>query len=228
LQQFGPVPLQLRDNVHWCNCAARAVFLDIEADRYFCLPAASNETFLRLAAGDARGFDSKQLAALVARGILVYTSASGAIRPAALLEQPTRDWATEGTPRAGLFAILHALASELRLARRLRTRPLLELVETARRRQPNDRRFAGDPHRSIERIVGASAAASYVLRVQDRCLVRALAVHSICKKRGVRAKLVLGVIAHPFAAHCWVQLGSTVLVGGFEQARLYTPILVIE
>jgi hypothetical protein len=63
----------------------------------------------RLAAGDARGFDSKQLAALVARGILVDTSASAAIRPAALLEQPTRDWATEGAPRAGLFAILHAL-----------------------------------------------------------------------------------------------------------------------
>jgi hypothetical protein len=36
------------------------------------------------------------------------------------------------------------------------------------------------------------------------------------------------VIAHPFAAHCWVQLGDAVLIGGYEQARLYTPILVIE
>jgi hypothetical protein len=44
----------------------------------------------------------------------------------------------------------------------------------------------------------------------------------------VAAKLVLGVVAHPFTAHCWVQLGTAVLVGGFEQARLYTPILVVE
>ena len=55
-----------------------------------------------------------------------------------------------------------------------------------------------------------------------------LAFHSSCRKRGLETKLVLGVIAHPFTAHCWVQLGTAVLVGGYEQARLYTPILVLE
>ena len=46
---------------------------------------------------------------------------------------------------------------------------------------------------------------------------RALAVHAICKRSGIDAKLVFGVIGQPFEAHCWVQRGSTVVVGGFEQ-----------
>jgi hypothetical protein len=77
-------------------------------------------------------------------------------------------------------------------------------------------------------MVAASDAAGILTRVHNRCLVRALALHSLCKRKGIGAKLVFGVIAHPFAAHCWVQLGSAVLVGGFEQARLYTPILVLQ
>jgi hypothetical protein len=36
--------------------------------------------------------------------------------------------------------------------------------------------------------------------------------------------LVFGVRMNPFRAHCWVQLGGQVLIGDFEQVRLFTPI----
>ena len=103
-----------------------------------------------------------------------------------------------------------------------------DLIESARDRGQSARDARGKARWQVEQIAAASAAAAFVTRSHDRCLVRALAVHALCSRTAVRPKLVFGVAAHPFAAHCWVQLGSAVLVGGFEQARLHTPVLVIE
>jgi hypothetical protein len=220
--------LRLRDNLHWCACAGRAVFLDIAADRYFCLPAVVNDAFIRLAACRGERGDAERLRQLVARGLLVEGSASAAIEPPPLLESPTADWPGSASERAGPAMIARALLAELSTARRLQTRSLLEVLDSARRAVPGAKRAERDRKQAIHRIVAASSTIAYLTRVQDRCLVRALAVHSLCRTKGIGHKLVFGVIANPFAAHCWVQLGRTVLVGGFEQARLYTPILVIE
>jgi hypothetical protein len=222
------MPLQLRDNVHWCDCAGRAVFLDIEADRYFCLPAVANEAFMRLARGDTGRGDAIRLRQLVARRILVEDSKSRTVRRPPLIEPPDFDWLADPPPRPRLFPILQAFRSERRIARLLRTKPFGEVLDAVRREGPKEGRPRRDRDRSLESIAGASAFVSYLARVQDRCLVRALAVHALCRRSDIRPKLVSGVIAHPFAAHCWVQLGRAVLVGGLEQVRLYTPILVLE
>lgn len=222
------MPLQLRDNIHWCDCANRAVFLDVEADRYFCLPAVANAAFLRLAAGQERPGDAGRLEMLVRRGVLVDDSGPAGLRAPAIIAPPARDWLPEPLTCASLLAVLRALASELSAARALRTRPLLEVLDAAKRRRSAKRRDRVATERMLRAIVRASTAASYFARVQDRCLVRALALHATCRRNGIAPKLVFGVIAHPFAAHCWVQLGDAVLVGGYEQARLYTPILVVE
>jgi hypothetical protein len=36
------------------------------------------------------------------------------------------------------------------------------------------------------------------------------------------------VRTNPFAAHAWVQIDEEVLVGDFEQVRLFTPILAVQ
>jgi hypothetical protein len=59
-----------------------------------------------------------------------------------------------------------------------------------------------------------------------RCLVRAVAAHAACCAAGVRPRLVFGVCVDPFRAHAWIQLEEQVLVGDFEQVRLFTPIAV--
>jgi hypothetical protein len=221
------MPLQLRDNVHWCDSGGRAVFLDAEADRYFCLPTAINDAFMRLATGRMQPGDPEQLQMLVERRILVEVCAPVDFPPPPQVEPPIRDWMNERSGGARLLPAVRALAAEISAARRLRSKPFIEVLENAKgsgskQKPPRDR------DERLRAIVSASRLVAYLLREQDRCLVRALAVHSACKKSGIRAKLVFGVIAHPFAAHCWVQLRGAVLVGAFEQARLYTPILVIE
>lgn len=44
-------------------------------------------------------------------------------------------------------------------------------------------------------------------------------------RQGCHADLVIGVTL-PFSAHCWVQLGSTVLTDSLDLVQAYKPILV--
>jgi len=54
-------------NISWCLCASQAVFLDLERDRYFCLPEPLDALFQRWVAGEA--IDRDAHAALVATGV---------------------------------------------------------------------------------------------------------------------------------------------------------------
>lgn len=220
--------LQLRDDLHWCDCNERAVFLDTRADRYFCLPHEANGAFLRLAACGMRPGDRERLRLLVEREVLIETDSRTDIRPPARIGPPTHDYLDDPIPRAPPLSILRALAAELRAAVALRALPFHQFIEAVRNGPPATTTTRRIPCRSIEEIISAAAAVSLMTRSHDRCLVRALAVHSACRSRGLKAKLVFGVIAHPFTAHCWVQLESAVLVGDYEQARLHTPILVLD
>jgi hypothetical protein len=204
------------------------VFLDLREDRYFCLPREANGAFLRLARNECLQTDSKALDPLVKRGVLVKGDARRPIQSPAAIEVPQSDFSTEPGARAGALNTIRTLSSELRTAWLLKRSPLHEVIEGVRRIRPGIAPVSNDRHRLASALVKAAAATAFILRSHDRCLVRGLAFHSSCRKRGLNSKLVLGVIAHPFTAHCWVQLGNVVLVGGYEQARLYTPILVLE
>lgn len=222
------MPLRLRDDLHWCESAGRIILLDVTADRYFCLPSETRPSFLALATGTTGSVDTAPLSMLTRRGLLVESASPGPFQQPALVEPPSRDFLGYPAPRSSAAAILRALAQEHRAAWQLRTRPFSEVIALARRRGADEREAPADEGRAIRSIAAAADAIAFVTRSHNRCLVRGLGVHSACQARGIRAKLVLGVIAHPFAAHCWVQLGDAVIVGGYEQARLYTPILVIE
>ncbi|HZU52218.1 MAG TPA: lasso peptide biosynthesis B2 protein [Sphingomicrobium sp.] len=221
------MPLRLRDNLCWCNCDGRIVFLDIALDRYFCLGEEANLAFLRFASGTMDTGDAAKLEPLVARGVLIDALGPRLPNPP-LIDSPEKDYLPEPLRRARLRSVVRALASELRSAFMLRTMAFQKVIDRARQRPPHVCADLTMSNECVHEIVAGARAASFILRSHDRCLVRALAVHRVCKSNGIRAKLVLGVIAHPFTAHCWVQLGSAVLVGGYEQARLYTPILVVE
>lgn len=222
------MPFHLRDKVHWCISDGRVVFLDIQADRYFCLPAAANDAFLRLAAGQSQARDCAPLQMLVSRGILVEDGMPAAIKRAPLVEAAERDVA-DNACRSSVLYFVQEFVSELVAARMLRTRTFAEIIATIERKGRSARHHPPhDLEKVLQAIAGAAIDVSFLTRMHDRCLVRALAVHSMCTRRGIRPKLVFGVIAHPFAAHCWVQVRNAVLVGGVEEVRLYTPILAIE
>lgn len=217
--------LQLAEHVHWCDCEGRAVFLDTRADRYFCLPQTANDAFLRTAASRSDARDEAELEMLLKNGMLIESDARTDLRPPPKVTTPTRDLLDEELPRPSRTLILRVLIAELSAAWALKRTSLQMVLEAAR--LPASMRSSHRASKPSE-IAAAAAAVAFITRSHDRCLVRALAVHFLCKENQASSKLVVGVVAHPFAAHCWVQLGSAVVVGGYEQARLYTPILVLE
>jgi transglutaminase superfamily protein len=219
--------LRLRDHLYWCNCAGRAVFLDVAADRYFCLPEKANRAFLRLAGARSQLGDSSDLAAMIQRKMLVEDKIELPFQSTPMCERAASDL-LDGEPfRTGWPKLLRALLAERRAESLLRNRPLLKILQDIEQENACKASIVRDAA-ELRAIASASRAASLVTRSKDRCLVRALAVHSMCRRQGLGATLVFGVRTDPFAAHCWVQSGKTVLVGDFEQVRLYTPILAVE
>lgn len=218
---------RLRDNLHWCACGGRIIFLDLEADRYFCLPFVAGEAFTRVAAGEPEPGDAERLGCLIARGMLIEDSGSGCLRRPPRIEVPTADFLQAPHPRAPIGDLLRAFVAEKRATLSTRKRALLNVIRDvdSRARRLRPRPLEDDTR--LRRIASASAALSLVVRAADRCLVRALALHAICARQGIPSSLVFGVRVNPFGAHCWVQRDETVLVGDFEQVRLFTPILAV-
>jgi hypothetical protein len=145
------------------------------------------------------------------------------------MARPLGDYHCEARSGAKVGDAAYLLIAELYWGWLLRSKPFLEVLgraeQTGRRSKHPRARVAIDA--GAARAVRASRGVSLVLRSMDRCLVRGLALHAVCRRRGIASRLVLGVRTEPFAAHCWVELDRQVIVGEFEQARLYTPILAI-
>jgi hypothetical protein len=138
-----------------------------------------------------------------------------------------QDFLEEPYPTARSRDVLGAVVSQLWWGALLRTRGLAAVVKTVQRRSREPRPSRAHPDRQIAAIISGFSSASLLLPPADRCLVRALALHHLCWRRGIRAVLVFGVRMNPFRAHCWVQLADRILIGEFEQVRLFTPIAVL-
>jgi hypothetical protein len=218
---------RLRHDLHWCVSGGRVIFLDVDRDLYSCLPLEAGAAFIRLAGGHLEPGDLDRLGFLVARGMLIEDPLAPATLPALRIPAAAGDWVEDPAARASAADTLRDAASQMRWAALLRVKPLRAIASSVGRRARIPRARPGDAELRVRRIVSASAAAALLLGSHDRCLIRALALHSACCRQGIRSRLVFGVRSGPFRAHCWVQLEDRVLVGDFEQVRLFTPIMAL-
>ncbi|MBY8823320.1 lasso peptide biosynthesis B2 protein [Sphingomonas colocasiae] len=220
--------LRLRSGLSFCVAENRAIFLDLARDRYFALRADEERAFLdfAMAGGTTDGADiCPSLARLVSAGLLVEGDleggGAGGIVPV-IAEPVCRDFVGRDDAVLSRRAVALALVCQLRAGLAVRGRPLGALV----------RRVRGVPLRGggervpFGNIVAAHRRADLWFSVHDRCLAKSVALFRALRRNGTDARLVFGVSARPFAAHCWVQLGDRVLSCPLDQARLFTPILV--
>src|SRR5690606_26945322 len=121
---------RLRDNLSHCVIGDHAVFLDVEADRYFTLPDHLQRAFLAFA-GDRHHAAASP--ALLASGLLV-AAGPGEI-PAVRLESPTRSAREMPATDAArnLLVIPELLATTWRCRRQLRRRSLRSVLDSAAR-----------------------------------------------------------------------------------------------
>ncbi len=217
--------LQLREGLSYCRCGDRIILLDLKADRYFGLGPTLEPLFIRWAASPDAAARGNDLEPLLALNLLIEVSGGASPRSAATASPITRDIATGAI--AGPRDVAQALAMELIVRFWLRARPLETIIRRLGTAARPVRIVPNGVESRAERVATAFERTALVLGAYDRCLSRALAAMIICRRREVDATLVFGVRINPFGAHCWVQRRDIVIVGDYEQARLFTPILTV-
>lgn len=216
----------LREGLHFCISGEQVILLDLRAGRYFALPANHNDVLrLFLTKQPIASQEVDILNRLVRQGILCSTeqqctSAAPSIPRAPV---PINGMDTTHTRRSSL-RIAVAVVSRILWARRIKhwglerqIRSLCQLDSRGSSRRTGDARA----------IVRAFEVSDLLLGSHDKCLERSFALTAICRKNGLPARAIIGVQHAPFAAHCWVQIGETILNEKPDRAKLFTPILVI-
>ena len=90
-----------------------------------------------------------------------------------------------------------------------------------------DRGDALGPDRLLHAVAAFAALRPFFFTVKDECLFDALALSEFLSGYRVFPQWIFGVQARPFAAHCWLQLGNTVLNDTVEHVRRYAPIMAV-
>ncbi|WP_114952215.1 lasso peptide biosynthesis B2 protein [Sphingosinicella terrae] len=216
----------LREGLSYGFCCGRVVFLDISTDRYFCLAGEWRDLFLRLSRGENLQERQAELGRLADLGLVRIASTASPFPEPATIAPPGLDLADAAATRPSLRDLAAALAAEVVTILELRLRRIHLILERIERRDAAAPAEASDDR--YRQIACAFERTSLIFPAADRCLVRAFALMRLCRWRGLRPKLVFGVRLDPFTAHCWVQSGHAVLVGGFEQARQFAPVRVVE
>jgi len=219
----------LRDQLSFCHVGERTVFLDLRADRYFCLPLSAEAAFARLQRGDRLSVTEQDaLSPLIRDGFLCEQPGAADVRPCLPVPPPVISLLDVGAPLSPMRHVALAMWDIAMAALQLRRRPLSLVLSGMDRPRPNG------PGRSPAQISGMIAPlcaafhrAGLVVGQHDKCLPRAIAMMRFMARFGVAADLVFGVQMRPFAAHCWVQHGRVLLGDRVERVRDYTPILVI-
>jgi len=205
-----------------CIASGKLFVLDARQDRYFQVP--------QRAAAPMRDWLEQDHPCAAPDEVRTLFERSGILRPG---DAPPTNVLAE---RADIPASLSAPATTqmapprpIRLAStiaatwlELRARPLWTILSNRALRQPVAAR--GNPE-----AIAAEAAMYERLRrftpIARNCLLDSLALDGWLARHGLRATLVFGVTAIPFAAHCWLQTSDVILNDSVDHVSRFTPIL---
>lgn len=221
---------RLREGLSYCVSDGIAVFLDIDTDRYFRLPAAPEHTFLRYAQGC--GASAGDLEPLVARRILEPSSHAAPVEAPPWVPVPARSALELPVPRkkAAAPAIPKVLLTTWSVHRQIQAGPLKAVLGRAVRHRQVHLQSKGDRHRSEDGLLECAHVFRHARRhvpIPTRCLLDSLALTRFLARRGQASTIVFGVSHEPFSAHCWVQVGDLVLNDTVGSVLTHTPIKVI-
>lgn len=216
----------LRTGLSCCSVADRLLFLDIDRDRYFALAPPTEKMLQKLLARrPLDAMDEQKLQALIDSGVIVITvDPDQSVVPCPPLPAPETSLLDRpGAPRTTFGTLAAALAITVSLYR-VKHRPLRQNLEAAVAQR---RELGRATENDLSQMGWNYHRAGRLITTHDRCLAQSLALMRAITGKDGTAKLVLGVMLGPFAAHCWVQHGRTVVNDYVDRVRCYTPILVL-
>lgn len=248
------MPIGLKTGISFCDVEGQLVFLDIEADRYFGLSPAAEQSFRGLLAdpaSPARASDApaapdpaspdpaspdpaspdsaSSIMALIGHVQLLEMDAPAAPMPCparASAGESLLDRLEENEHRSSAAATIAASLHITSIRAQLRLRSLAGIFARLRRSKSAVRNWRHAPDEALA-ITAAFAASARVLRSHDQCLPRSLAMAHAFIRAGLRADLFLAVRLRPFAAHCWVEHDGLIANDRAAHVDSYQPILIL-
>ena len=218
-----------RADLSFCRVDGHFVFLDIESDRYFALPAGLERAYASfLADGTCAEPDLRRLVQL---GIL--TPGAGPVHRTSTTVEAARHSALERfaeTSPLRLRDLLEVATIVLSTRLRLAACPLKAILgRLCADRSACAGRPSADRQRARRDLASAVAtfrrARAYV-PVSTRCLLDSISIVRFLARRGLTASIVFGVTRAPFSAHCWAQSEALMLNDSVGNVTAYTPIHV--
>lgn len=212
----------LRDGLSFCSAESRTIILDLHSGRYIALADCNHDAFHHwVTQQNPSEADSHQLKKLAQRGILAVVENTAIPKPiTTILPTSTHDRGATISP----IETIRALMARLLWKRRLKRWPLQRIVARLKKNAIETEQPRSEA--SLATILRAFEVTDLLVGSHDRCLERSLALVATCRNRGLQAEIVVGVQTDPFAAHCWVQRGATVLNEKPDRVRMFMPILV--
>ncbi len=224
----------LCEHVFWCERNARVILLDLRSDRYLALDTQASSLFPQLFQGNDHSPPMNDLAeALLDRGLLTTEPGGGKDAAPLALAVPAREVtadAHDGRPRLSARDVSAFWIAIGRTGLHLRLLPLFHVVMAARERQRQRAvkpRHGGRPCNLGTCVAIFDRLKPLAFTARDACLFESLAMIEFLAASDVYANWVFGVQTTPFVAHCWVQLGDTVINDTVENVRGFTPIMMV-
>jgi len=217
--------LRFRASISHCSFPGCAIVLDLDRDRYWQVGTDASAALDWLADRRAGPIAPGQIERLERLGFVEPAKLESSLERAPSLPSPTHS-AVEGDVRKQVFDPIAAteIAYLVAMARRLVKRHSLRwnIADIEHRRTGEDA-AAG----RIAALAQAFIRYRRLVPLANKCLPDTLAFLRFAARRGHYPRLVFGVEAWPFAAHCWAQAGDLVLNDVLDHARSFSPILVI-
>lgn len=224
----------LAGHVFACLDGDHVVLLDLKEDRYLALKAADTRGLDSHVGGWplAGGMDERVAKMLLNKGLLT-ADAAPARRPnsrAAInaSREVYCDYYEDNLRRpAGCvlaFVVATAVATVAirfwsfeRVVRHVRKRNATQSVK--------ERSFDSERLRQLISIF--SDLRPFLFGWRDACLFESFVLSEFLARHEIFPTWMFGVQARPFGAHCWLQLGDTVLNDTVERVSVYTPIMAV-
>lgn len=210
----GPEIARLAPNVRAAVDGDWIIFFDIARNRYRAASRASAPPIEGLAASPQSPALSQSLQAALER--------DGLLAPSHRHDASAMTERTLSAPRASFKQVLIVARAALWARRVVRTGALLEAFAWLGRAKCG-RTLDTSLHHALGVHHCFTAARiwipdPYVCLFDSLCLMRFLLAH------GLKADLVFGVRARPFAAHCWVECDGIILDDGGEDCASFAEI----
>lgn len=219
-------PFKLRDGLSVCRVDGHLIFLDVEEDRYFRLPALLERAFSDLLS--SRRPSDAALSGLLLHKIIVETQDGQGLKLSPAVEGAKRSSLEQAPCRRNtrISTVVEVGALTCSTKWKLRNRRLRDVLAALAPRNAPTLAVAHDSG-SDARLTAAAeqfrGARRYV-PVTPVCLLDSISMIRFLARRGLQANIVFGITYDPFSAHCWVQSGDLVLNDTVGNTAVYTPI----